>query len=107
MFSLLNQKFLSFVENKTPYDLPVRHHHTGQLFDLLEIYKEDSQYPIDGSRGDIGRINVRTVIDQVYGYLSLNNMSYGCVTCYDATVLEAQEMYSTYKSSHIQWFTVS
>ena len=26
-----------------------------------------------------------TVIDQVYGYLSLNNLIYGCVTCYDVT----------------------
>ena len=54
--------------------------------DLVEIYIEDIQYkPTDGTRGDIGRMDVRTVIDQVYGYLSLSNMSYGCVTCYDAT----------------------
>ena len=82
----LESKVLSFVEDKTPNDLPVRHHHTGYLFDLLEIYKEDIQYkPTDRIRGDIGRTDVCTVIDQVYGYLSLNNLIYGCVTCYDAT----------------------
>ena len=82
----LDSKVLSFVEDKTPNDLPVRHHHNGQLLDLLEIYKEDIQYkPTGRTRGDIGRTDVCTVIDQVYGYLSLNNLIYGCVTCYDAT----------------------
>ena len=82
----LDSKVLSFVEDKTPKDLPVRHHQNGDLFDLLEIYKEDIQYkPTCRTRGDIGRTDVRTVIDQVYGYLSLNNLIYGCVTCYDVT----------------------
>lgn len=82
----LDSKVLSFVEDKTPYDLPVRHHHNGQLFDLLEIYKEDVQYSLtDRIRGDIGRMDVCIVFDQIYGYLSLNNLIYGCVTCYDAT----------------------
>jgi hypothetical protein len=82
----LNSKVLSFVEDKTPNDLPVCHHQNGNLFDLLEIYKEDIAYKATGrTRGDIGRMDVRTVIDQVYGYLSLNNLIYGCVTCYDVT----------------------
>lgn len=82
----LDSKVLSFIENKTPNDLPVRHRDNGQLFDLLEIYKEDMLYqPTGRTRGDIGRTDVRTVIDQVYGYLALNNLMYGCVTCYDAT----------------------
>ena len=36
-------------------------------------------------RDDSGREDVQTVIEHVYGYLSLNNMIYGCVTCYDVT----------------------
>ena len=28
---------------------------------------------------------MQALIDQVYGYLSLNNLIYGCVTCYDVT----------------------
>ena len=53
---------------------------------MLKIYKEDIKYQTTGRiRGDIGRTDVRTVIDQVYGYLSLNNLIYGCVTCYDVT----------------------
>ena len=77
---------MSFVEDKTPNDLPVRHYQNGDLFDLLKIYKEDIEYQTTGRiPGDIGRTDVRTVIDQVYGYLSLNNLIYGCVTCYDVT----------------------
>jgi hypothetical protein len=82
----LDSKVLSFVEDKTPNDLPVSHYQNGDLFDLLEIYKEDIQYVSTcRTRADIGRKDVRTVIDQVYGYLSLNNLIYGCVTCYDVT----------------------
>ena len=85
-FLTLDSKVLSFIEDKTPNDLPVRHHQNGQLFDLLKIYKEDIEYQSTSRiRGDIGRTEVSTVIDQVYGYLSLNNLIYGCVTCYDAT----------------------
>jgi hypothetical protein len=75
----LGSKVLSFVEDKTSNDLPVRHHQNGEFFDLLEIYKEDMQYKASGrTRGDIGRTDVCTVIDQVYGYLSLNSLNYGC-----------------------------
>jgi len=97
----LDSKVLSFVENKTPYDLPVRHHRTGQLFDLLEIYKEDIQYKKSArTRGDIGRMDVLTVIEQVYGYLSLNNLIYGCVTCYDATYFLWRPRRGTLRISH-------
>jgi len=97
----LDSKVLSFGEIKTPYDLPVRHHHTGQLLDLVEIYIEDIQYkPTDGTRGDIGRMDVRTVIDQVYGYLSLSNMSYGYVTCYDTTYFFWRSRRGTLRISH-------
>lgn len=82
----LDSKILSFIEDKTPNDLPVRNAVNGQLFDLLNIYQEDIQYQYtERIRDNIGRTDVRSVIDQVYGYLSLNNLIYGCVTCYDAT----------------------
>ena len=82
----LDSKVLSFVEVKTPNDLPVSHHENGLEFQLSDIYEEEIQYITDERiRGDIGRKDVRTLIDQVYGYLSLNNLIYGCVTCYDAT----------------------
>ena len=82
----LDSKVLSFVEDKTPNDLPVRHFENGDFFDLLEMYKEDIQHmSASKTRGDIGRTDVCTVIYQVYGYLSLNNLIYGCVTCYDVT----------------------
>jgi hypothetical protein len=45
------------------------------------MYKEDIKYKsATKTRGDIGRMDVCTVIDQVYGFLSLNNLIYGCVT---------------------------
>lgn len=76
----LDSKVLTFIEYKTPHDL------TGKLFDLLEMYEEDIKYQqSERIRGHIGRTDVRPVIEQVYGYLSLNNLIYGCVTCYDAT----------------------
>jgi hypothetical protein len=50
------------------------------------MYKEDIEHKSSEiTREDIGRTDVLTVIDQVYGYMSLNNLIYGCVTCYDAT----------------------
>ena len=83
---ILGDQVLSFVEDKTPKDLPVRHRETGQLFDLLEIYKDDIAYKDNKvSRGNIGRTDVSAVIDQVYGYIALNNLIYGCLTCYDTT----------------------
>ena len=83
---ILGAKVLSFVEDKTPNDLPVRHPETKQPFELLEMYKEDINYQNNNrTREDIGRIEVLTVIDQVYGYIALNNLIYGCVTCYDVT----------------------
>ena len=97
----LDSKILSFVEEKTPIDLPVRHSRNGQLLDLLEIYEEDIQYQQTGRvRDDVGRMDVRTVIDHVYGYLSLNNLTYGCVTCYDATYFFWRPKRSTLRISH-------
>ncbi|KAI8891972.1 hypothetical protein BC833DRAFT_626280, partial [Globomyces pollinis-pini] len=82
----LDSKVLSFVEDKTPNDLPVKHFLTGSPFDLLEMCIEDRQYQQSNiTHDDIGRMDVCTVIDQVYGYISVNNLTYGCVTCYDAT----------------------
>jgi hypothetical protein len=37
----LDSKALTFVEVKTPNDLPVRDSVNSNLFDLLEMYKED------------------------------------------------------------------
>ena len=83
---ILGDKVLSFVEDKTPNDLPVRHSETDQLFDLFESYKKDFDYKGSRvSRGNIGRTGVSAVIDQVYGYIALNIQIYGCLTCYDAT----------------------
>ena len=98
---ILGSKVLSFIEYKTPNDLPVRNSVNGQLFDLLEIYQEDIRCESsDRIRGNIGRTDVRTVIDQVYGYLSLNNLIYGCVTCYDVTYFLWRPMRSTLLISH-------
>ena len=83
---ILDSKILSFVEDKTSNDLPVRHRETEHLFDLLEMYEEDMQYESsERTRGDIGRRDVTTVIEHVYGYMAFNNLIYGCVTCYDVT----------------------
>lgn len=83
---ILGAKVLSFVEDKTPNGLPVMHSDTKKLFDLLEMYNEDINYHNSNiTRGDIGRTKVLTIIDQVYGYIALNNLIYGCVTCYDVT----------------------
>ena len=66
--------------------MPVRHRETDHLFDLLEMYEEDMQYESsERTRGDIGRRDVTTVIEHVYGYMAFNNLIYGCVTCYDVT----------------------
>ena len=75
----------SFIEDKTPNDLPVRHPN-GPLFDLLTMYKEDLRH-LTGKFvvGDIGRSDVINVVEQVYGYMALNNLVYGCVTCYDVS----------------------
>ncbi|KAJ8331806.1 hypothetical protein O5D80_000111 [Batrachochytrium dendrobatidis] len=97
----LGSKVLSFIEDKTPNDLPVRHFASGNPFDLLEMYKEDIQYQQSKiTREDIGRMDVCTVIDQVYGYLSLNNLIYGCVTCYDVTYFLWRPKRSTLLISH-------
>jgi hypothetical protein len=97
----LGSKVLSFIEDKTSNDLPVRHHQNGDLLDLLEIYKEDIKYKTTGgTRGDIGRTDVCTVIEQVYGYLSLNNLIYGCVTCYDVTYFLWRPSRGTLHISH-------
>ncbi|KAK5665077.1 hypothetical protein QVD99_007934 [Batrachochytrium dendrobatidis] len=98
---ILGSKVLSFIEDKTPNDLPVRHFASGNPFDLLEMYKEDIQYQQSKiTREDIGRMDVCTVIDQVYGYLSLNNLIYGCVTCYDVTYFLWRPKRSTLLISH-------
>ncbi|KAJ3346120.1 hypothetical protein HDU83_003355 [Entophlyctis luteolus] len=83
---VIDQTVVSFVENKTPNDLPVRHLETQELFDLLFMYLEDRNYKKSKIvRGNIGRTDICSLIEQVYGYLALNNLIYGCVTCYDVT----------------------
>lgn len=82
----LDSKVLSFVEYKTCNDLPVRHPVTGKVFDLLDMYHEDIQGKVkEDYVEDFERVDVLTLIEQVYGYLSLNNLIYGAVTCYDVT----------------------
>jgi predicted Ser/Thr protein kinase len=98
----LDSRVLSFVESKTPNDLPVRDHLNGTLLDLLEMYKEDRDYENNSktARAGIGRTDVCALIDQVYGYLSLNNLMYGCVTCYDVTYFLWRPARSTLLISH-------
>ena len=69
---ILKSEILSFVEVKTPNDLPVKDNCTLELFDLLEMYEEDLEFRENNqrNRGDIGRTAVKTVIEQVYGYLA-------------------------------------
>jgi hypothetical protein len=68
-------KVLSFVECKTANDLPVHHPVNGNLFDLLEIFQEDVHYQqTERVREDMGRMDVSVVIEQIYGYLALNNL---------------------------------
>lgn len=84
--NVLDSEVLSFIEDKTSNDLPVRHCVTGQLFDLLTIYKEDVIHNQTGSSRELdGRRDVCHLMNQVYGYMALNNLTYGCVTCYDVT----------------------
>lgn len=48
---------------------------TQQLFDLLTMYLEDTKYALsDRTRGDIGRMDVSVVIEQIYGYLAINRV---------------------------------
>ncbi|KAJ3025252.1 UNVERIFIED_CONTAM: putative protein serine/threonine kinase [Siphonaria sp. JEL0065] len=83
---IIDNRVIAFVENKTPNDLPVFHSQTNEPFDLLRMYLEDRNYTSSKTcRGDIGRSDVCSMIEQVYGYLVLNNLIYGCVTCYDVT----------------------
>jgi predicted Ser/Thr protein kinase len=97
----LDSRVLTFVECKTPNDLPVRHSESGELFDLLDMYREDMQYQqSERIRYGMGRMDVCTVIDHVYGYLALNNLMYGCVTCYDATYFLWRPKKSTLLISH-------
>ncbi|KAJ3317169.1 hypothetical protein HDV06_001958 [Boothiomyces sp. JEL0866] len=82
----LGPKVLSFIEDKTPNTLPVKHPRSGDYFDLVQMYKEDmKQKKSNRNRGNVGRMEVLKVINQVYGYLAFNNLPYGCVTCYDVT----------------------
>jgi predicted Ser/Thr protein kinase len=97
----LDSRVLSFVENKTPNDLPVRDQLNGKLLDLLEMYIEDRDYEHSKTvRTGIGRSDVCALINQVYGYLSLNNLIYGCVTCYDVTYFLWRPARSTLLISH-------
>ncbi|KAJ3001882.1 UNVERIFIED_CONTAM: putative protein serine/threonine kinase, partial [Siphonaria sp. JEL0065] len=83
---IIDKKVIAFVEDKTPKDLPVFHSQTNEPFDLLFMYLEDRYYGMSNrGRDKIGRSDVRSLIEQVYGYLALNNLIYGCVTCYDVT----------------------
>ncbi len=98
---ILGSKVLSFIENKTPNDLPVCRITDNYLFDLLEIYLEDVRQQQSETTGpDGGRTDVRALIDQVYGYISLNNLIYGCVTCYDVTYFLWRPERSTLLISH-------
>lgn len=80
-----NYNVLAIVEDKTPWDLPVKDS-AGNYYDLLQMYNEDVVFHDSKfSRGNIGRRNVVNVVEQVYGYIALNGLRYGCVTCYDVT----------------------
>lgn len=57
---------LSFIEDKTPKDLPVKDT-DGNCLDLLAMYLEDLKYQDSKyARGNIGRLDVTVVIEQVY-----------------------------------------
>ena len=75
---------LSFIEDKTPVDLPVTDSNNC-LIDLLEKYREDLLRQTSLPTHKVDRKEVIHVIEQVYGYIALNNLIYGCVTCYDVT----------------------
>ena len=63
------------IEDKTPKDLDVKNRNTGQVCDLLAMYQEDVQYASSRyTRGNLGRMDVSVVIEQVYGYMALNNV---------------------------------
>jgi predicted Ser/Thr protein kinase len=97
----LDSRVLSFVENTTPNDLPVRDRVDGKPLDLLEMYKEDREYEKSKTvRKGNGRSDVCALINQVYGYLSLSNLMYGCVTCYDVTYFLWRPARSTLLISH-------
>jgi predicted Ser/Thr protein kinase len=92
---------LSFIEDKTPTDLPVINSNNELLLDLLTMYKEDIIHKnSDLVRGSIGRNDVINVIEQVYGYIALNNLVYGCVTCYDVTYFLCRPKRGTLLISH-------
>ena len=85
-YFILDGNVLSFFEVKTPFTLPVYHPETNEPFDLLDMFQEDLQHFNSlRNREYIGRTNVLLLIEQVYGYLAVNDLSYGCVTCYDVT----------------------
>ncbi|KAJ3267637.1 hypothetical protein HDV01_004590, partial [Terramyces sp. JEL0728] len=82
----VGSKVLTFIEDKTPNTLPVKHNDTNADFDLLQMSKDDIEHAnSEYCRDNIGRIDVLNVIRQVYGYMAFNNLLYGCVTCYDVT----------------------
>jgi hypothetical protein len=100
----LDDKVLTFIEDKTPNDLPVPSHDDRDPFDLLDLYMQDLSYKTSNTtRGNIGRKDVCTVINQVYGYLSLNNLIYGCVTCYGVTYFLWRPARGTLRISHHVW----
>jgi predicted Ser/Thr protein kinase len=55
-------------------------------------YRKHKQYR---SSNSLGRMEVITVIEQVYGYMSINQLLYGCVTCYDVTYFLSRPARST------------
>ncbi|KAJ3354564.1 hypothetical protein HDU83_005015 [Entophlyctis luteolus] len=98
---IIDETVVSFIEDKTPNDLPVRHLETQELFDLLFMYLEDHYYKKSKIvQGNIGRTDVCSLIEQVYGYLVMNNLIYGCVTCYDVTYFLWQSERGLLRISH-------
>jgi hypothetical protein len=98
---------LSFIEGKTSIDLPVQKE-DGTLLDLLEMYNEDKAYQRSMyTKYDICRADVVHVIDQVYGYLALNNLIYGCLTCYDVTYFLYRPQRGTLLISHPVYYNSS
>jgi predicted Ser/Thr protein kinase len=67
---------LAFVEDKAPWYLPKGN--------LVQMWNEDKDLS-SRINPDRDRSSVKDVIEQVYGYLSFNQLKYGILTCYDVT----------------------
>ncbi|KAI3661103.1 hypothetical protein MP638_000440 [Amoeboaphelidium occidentale] len=84
LFDKSRSTILAVIEDKTPMNLPVKDSE-GKYCNLFDMYNEDKTYQQSDFTRDTRRSNVVHVVEQVYGYIALNGLRYGCVTCYDVS----------------------